>query len=494
MHTHLTATPVLLAMFWCFGGLRASAQDTRSPAPVAPSSLEPSVSCQVPPRAGTASNPEAPARSAASPAPAPPKPKAPAPWYEIGYQFTYIGQSLYRFRSPYQGPNSLRSHDEFEETNSQTVYLGVRPTRRLELYLNPEWSRGKGVGGAIGLAGYTSGEVIRAGIKEEIVLARYFGRWTVSVGKGEEDVEAGENQIPGSRPAHRLVFTAGKLASSDLFDVNRYANNARTQFMSWTLTSNGAYDYNADTRGYTLGIALEWAHPDWALRLGSFQMPTAANGPNLASDLSHNRGDQIEAELHPHLLGSAHAPLIVRLLGYRNLAHMGSYRAALALAQTTNTTPDITAVERKGAVKYGFGLNFEQPLADDGNTGLFARLGWDDGQTESFAFTECDRTISLGGQVSGARWRRPQDHWAIGLVQNGLSDAHRDYLAAGGIGFQLGDGRLHYGPEQILETYYSFQVTRTVTFSPDYQFIRHPGYNRDRGPVPVGAFRVHWEF
>jgi high affinity Mn2+ porin len=486
---------MLLAMLWMMGGLPASAQDATPAGPAAPAAGPKVSAAPADSRVGPVlADDRAPMPPPGPGGPMPPGERIPSQWYEAGYQATFLGQNLYRFRSPYQGSNSLRSRTEFEETNSHTAYLGVRPTRRLDLYLNPEWSRGRGISGTVGLAGYTSGEVIRAGIKEEIVLARSFGRWTVPVGKREEKVEAGENQIAGTRPAHRLVLTAGKLASTDLFDVNRYANNARTQFMNWTLITNGAYDYNADTRGYSRGLALEWAHPDGALRLGSFQMPTVANGPNLAGDLLHNRGDQIEGEVHPHLLRARHSPLVLRLLGYRNLAHMGNYRDALALARRAGTTPDITAVEKKGAVKYGFGLNFEQALGDEGNTGVFGRLGWDDGATETFAFTECDRTLSLGGQVSGAHWRRPQDHWAVGLVQNGLAAAHRDYLAAGGIGFQLGDGRLRYGPEQILETYYAYAVTRTVAFSPDYQWIRHPGYNRDRGPVSVFSFRVHWEF
>lgn len=419
---------------------------------------------------------------------------ASTPWYEVGFQTTLIGQNLFKFRSPYAGKNSLRSRGELKETDSYTLFLGVRPARAFELYVNPEWVRGKGIGGGAGLAGYTNGEVLRAGVKPEPVLARYFGRWIVPTGRGTESVEAGENKIPGPLPAHRLVLTAGKIAVTDLFDVNSYANSTRTQFMNWALINNAAYDFAADTRGYSRGVALEWLHPGGAVRLGSFQMPTVANGIKLAGDLIHNRGDQMEVELHLRLLGGKQMPAVFRLLGYRNLAHMGRYRAALALARQTGTTPDITAVEKKGAVKYGFGLNFEQALGDDGNTGVFGRWGWNDGRTESFAFTECDRTFCLGGQLSGARWHRPQDRWALALVQNELSAAHRDYLAAGGSGFQLGDGRLRYGPEQILETYYSYRLTSRATLSPDYQFINHPGYNRDRGPVSVFSFRVHWEF
>jgi high affinity Mn2+ porin len=295
-------------------------------------------------------------------------------------------------------------------------------------------------------------------------------------------------------PRRRLEIRFGKFSVPDFFDENSVGSDTHFQFTNWTVDNNGAYDYAADTRGYTRGIAVEWAHPDWALRLGSFQMPSVANGPKLAGDLIHNRGDQIEGELHPGLLGTHRAPAVVRLLAYRNLAHMGNYRAALALARRTGTTPDITAVEKRGAVKYGFGLNIEQPLGDEGTTGVFGRVGWNDGATETYAYTECDRTLCLGGQLSGARWHRPRDRAALALVGNGLSAPHRDYLAAGGVGFILGDGRLRYGPEQILETYYAYQLSRPLALSLDYQFVNHPGYNRDRGPVSVLSLRLHLEY
>lgn len=419
------------------------------------------------------------------------KPQLP---YELGFQATLTDQNLFKFRSLYAGPNSLPARNENEKSDTYTLYAGVRLTPDFEAYLNPEMARGAGIGQALGLAGFTNGDVIRnPSLGQAPYLARYFVRWSIAAGHGREKVEPGENQVEGTRPIHRLVVSAGKWAATDVFDVNRYANSTRTQFMNWALINSAAYDYAADTRGYSKGIALEWVNPDWALRVGSFQMPTVANGPDLAGDLDRSRGDQVELELHPHLLHCG-SPMVVRLMGYRNLADMGDYREALALAQRTGATPDITAVRRRGSVKYGFGLNFEQPLGDGGETGLFGRYGWNDGATESFAYTEADRMICLGGQLSGARWRRPRDRWAIALVQNDLSAAHRDYLAAGGVGFVLGDGKLRYGPEQIVESYYSYQVSAPLSLGLDWQFINNPGYNRDRGPVNVLSFRLHLEY
>lgn len=416
--------------------------------------------------------------------------------YELGLQSTVILQHAFRFHSPYQGANSFRSHNETELSDTYTLYLGWRPARNVELYLNPEMARGQGLSQALGIAGYVNGDVIRnPALGQEPYLARYFARWTVPLhGGGTEKIEPGENKIGGTAPAHRLVFTAGKLGTNDLFDLNRYANSTRTQFLNWALINGAAYDYAADTRGYSQGAAVEWVHPKWVLRLGSFQMPRIANGPELATNLGTSRGDQVELELRPKLLRGKGEPAVIRLLGYRNLAHMGRYRDALNQAHGTGRPPDITAVERSGAEKLGFGINVEQPLADDGETGLFGRLTWNDDQTESFAFTEAGGSLSLGGQLSGARWGRPKDRLGVAVVQSGLSRAHRAYLAAGGVGFILGDGRLSYGPEQILEAYYSHQLNKYFSVSADYQVINHPGFNRDRGPVSVIGLRLHLEY
>ncbi len=441
---------------------------------------------------GKANPPEKPTQDA-------PPNKAPFP-IQVNGQATFILQSLFKFRSPYQidtaglGGGSLLSRNEQELSNTYTLYLGARIRKNLEVYINPEMARGHGISNALGLAGYTNGEVIRnPTLSQDPYLARYFVRWNVAAGKGEEPVEQAQNQVKTSRPTHRLVITAGKLGVSDIFDLNAYANNTRTQFMNWALLNNGAYDYAADTRGYTRGIAIEWVNRDFALRLGSFQMPVVANGIDLAGNIGRNRGDQLEFELHPRLLRHR-TPTIVRLLGYRNLAHMGDYRKAIALAQASGMTPDIVKAEARGNVKYGFGLNFETPLGDDGNTGVFGRYSWDDGATESFAYTEIDRHASLGVQVSGKQWRRPNDRFALAVVQNDLSSAHKDYLAAGGAGFLLGDGKLNYAPEQIVETYYNFQASKYMTLGVDYQLINHPGYNQDRGPVSVLSGRIHFEF
>lgn len=217
-------------------------------------------------------------------------------------------------------------------------------------------------------------------------------------------------------------------------------------------------------------------------------MPEHSNGLSLNPRIFDSFGDQLELE-HSHRLGGW--PGRLRLLAYRNRAEMGGYRDAIADAEASGTTPDITAT-RKPRVKHGFGVNLEQGLT--AASGVFARASWNNGEAEEFAFTEIDRSISAGVSVKGAGWERPLDTLGFALVKNGLSAAHRDYLAAGGLGFFLGDGALRYRTEDIIESYYSLNVARYAWISADFQRIFNPGYNADRGPVTVFSARLHCEF
>jgi hypothetical protein len=413
--------------------------------------------------------------------------------YQFGWQATVIPQSLFPFHSPYAGPNSFKSRRQVEVTGTATLFLGARLTGNSEIYLNPEWALGQGIGGGAGLGGYPNADLIgTSGLRTYPYIARLLVHWRTATEKGGA-VQPTGRVIAARLPAHRLVLLAGRFAVSDTFDANAYANNPRTQFMNKALANNAAWDFAQDARGYTNGLTLAWVNPAWALRLGTFQMPATAGGVHLAGNWPRSRGDQIELDRNARLL-RRRQPAIFRLLGYRNAADMGRYRSALAHAQATGSAPDITTVRQSGAVKYGYGLNFEQPLADGGATGLFGRWGWNDGATESFCYAEVDRTLTLGGQLSGARWGRSQDRVGLGFAQNGLSGPHGDYLAAGGSGLTLGDGRLRYGREQILELYYAYQASKLLAFSLDYQAIQNPGFNRDRGPVSVLSVRLHAEY
>jgi hypothetical protein len=417
----------------------------------------------------------------------------------LGTQANFITQRLARLPAPYTGVNSLSPDGDTQTSQAYGVYTGVQMGARLQGYLDVEMIRGEGINHATGFAGITNGDVLRQGsvdLGSGPYVARAYLRYAVPFGSETMDSLArGQDQLPTVVSSRRLELFAGKLAASDLFDLNRYANTTRWQFLNWGLFQNTAWDFAADTRGYSNGVALAWITPRYALRLGSFQMPTLANGNHFDPDLRRGRGDH--AELTVLVPGSA---TIVRLLGFVNHARMGSYQLALdraaaaRAARTADTIPDIVATGAPGRRKYGVGLNLEQPLADEGETGLFARFGWSDGENESFAFTEVDRHASAGLQVSGVHWGRTGDRFGVAGLAHGIVAVHQLYLAAGGVGFLLGDGQLSYGPEQILEGYYRAQLGDYLQVGPDLQLIRHPGYNRDRGVAKVIAFRVNLRY
>ena len=413
--------------------------------------------------------------------------------YLLGSQINVIGQDLRPMRSPYEGPNSLTALGDSKISHAYGVYTGIDVGHGLQGYLDVEMVRGKGISRVVGLAGPTNGDVLRQGtvdLGSGPYVARAFVRYTHSFSGRERDtLSAAPDQVPGIVSADRFEITAGKFAVSDLFDVNRYANSTRQQFMNWSLFQNTAWDFAADTRGYTNGVAIAWIHPVWTVRAGSFQMPHEANGNVFDSDLKRARGDQIEVALTIPRTGTTG-----RILGFVNHARMGSYTEALAIGASLRQAPAIALDDRPGREKYGFGLNLEQPLADAGETGIFARFGWNDGKNESFAFTEVDQHVSVGAQVSGAHWGRANDRVGVGAVREGIARVHSTYLSAGGVGFLLGDGRLTYGAEQIFEGYYRLQAGRYLQLSPDVQRVRNPGYNSDRGPALVGSLRVNLRY
>ena len=417
----------------------------------------------------------------------------------LGTQVNIITQHLVRLRAPYLGVNSLTTNGDTRTSEAYGVYAGVQAGPWLQGYLDVEMIRGKGINQATGFAGITNGDVLRQGsvdLGDGPYVARAFLKYTVPLaGNASDTLARAQDQLPGVIASRRFEVFAGKLAVTDLFDVNRYANATRWQFMNWGLFQNTAWDYAADTRGYSNGVAVAWITPHYVLRAGSFQMPTLANGNKFDPDLRRAHGDQVELTV----VAPATATTI-RLLAFLNHARMGSYRvaidraAAARAARIADSIPDVVRDDTPGRRKYGVGLNIEQPLADEGETGVFARLGWSDGENESFIFTEVDRHASVGLQLSGAHWRRASDRLGIAGIYHGIVPVHQEYLAAGGAGFLLGDGALTYGPEQIVEAYYRAQIGSYLQAGPDLQLIRNPGYNRDRGTATVLGFRLNLRY
>jgi hypothetical protein len=405
------------------------------------------------------------------------------------FQTTYVWQRKYPFGAAYSGPNSLSPDLEKSYSFTATAALGARIWKGGEVYFDPEVAQGVPLSHLTGLGGFTNGEIARtSGPTATFYAARAFLRQTWGLGGEREQVESDANQLAGSVERRRLVLTAGKLSVQDIFDDNAYSHDPRTQFLNWSLMTYGAYDFAADSRGYSWGFALEYFDDAWALRAGRFMMPKQSNGLALNPRIFDSFGDQIELE-HSHTLAGRAGKL--RLLAFRNQADMGGYRDAIADASASGATPDL-ATSRKKRVKYGVGVNLEQSLSAD--AGVFARASWNNGEAETFAFTEIDRSLSAGVLIKGTGWNRPADSVGVALAKNDLSAPHRDYLAAGGLGFFLGDGQLSYRSESIFETFYSLGVVKDTWFSGDFQRIFNPAYNADRGPVSVVSARFHYGF
>ncbi len=407
------------------------------------------------------------------------------------FQTTIVSQYHGTFYALYPGnpgAGSLVDSPELDMSNTWTLFLGGRLWKDGALYLDFEGATGRGFSNVTGLAGFPNGEIYRiSNPGEKVILARAYWKQVFGLGGVQEVIQDDQNQLTEKIDVSRLTLVAGKFSVVDFFDDNRYNHDARNQFLNWTMMDNGAWDYAADIQGYTWGIYLELNQKDWALRLCSALVSQVANGESLDTDIAHAQGNNAEFEVRYAL--NSH-PGKVKLQAYLNDADMGNYSEAVSLAEAADTLPEVTQT-RAYSDKYGFGLDAEQELGPD--LGAFARLGWDNGLTETWEFTAVDRTAQAGFLLSGNRWGRPDDQFGLGGVINGLSSQHEDYLAAGGVDFDIGDGRLNYAPEEILEAFYNYHPLHEIGLTLDFQWVNNPAYNQDRGPVGIVSGRAHLE-
>ena len=416
--------------------------------------------------------------------------------WSIHFQLTAVTQFHGAFTSPYYGQLSLKPSFEDPTSVTSTVFLGHRLWKQSYLFVNPEESIGAGLSQTHGVAAFTNGEIYRVDSPSpQTNLSRLFFEQDLGLGGEKERLEDQPNQFADLKDSNRITLVAGKFSLNDYFDDNTYSHDPRTQFLNWALMDTAAWDYAADTRGYTWGFYGELRLAQWSLRFAAVEEPAVANGLEMDTDIARAHGDNAEIE-YRYRVGT-HLGRI-RLLGYMNHANMGNYRQAIQQGAAAATTPDITAT-RGYSTKYGAGLNWEQQLTPD--VGVFSRLGWDDGASETWAFTEADESFSQGGRLKGTYWSRPEDVFGMAVMIDGLSKDHADYLSAGGIGFILGDGPqpgspavgpyLSYAPEYVLEAYYLCQIIKPLGATADFQFVNNPGYNSARGPVPIFAVRLH---
>jgi hypothetical protein len=416
-------------------------------------------------------------------------------WYFAG-QSNIIFQAHPSFHSPYQGPNSLHGAGEYKTSLLGTFYTAFQPHKNLryntDLIVDIESAGGRGLSEALGLAGVTNLDVVR---NPNLGSAPYLSRGEIhqTIGLTHEMIDADRSYLSLATkiPARRFELRVGKMSVPDIFDVNDVGGDTHLQFTNWTIDNNGAWDYAADTRGYTVGGVFEYDDRAWSARYGIFAMPTMANGIDLDWAFSRARGQNMEFELR-HSFIPGHKG-ITRILSYVNNAHMGDYRQSVNdYLNGTTPTPEITHTEKFGAVKYGFGWNNQQEVSS--SLRVFSRFGWDDGARESFAYTEVDQTVLFGGDYNGQQWHRPNDKIGVAFVSNAIKKDHQNYLAYGGLGFLLGDERLNYGRENTEEAYYNIHFRTGVFGALQLSHIDNPGYNRDRGPVWVPGLRMHVDF
>lgn len=406
-------------------------------------------------------------------------------------QANFIFQTHPDFHSPYSGPHSLRSDYEKATSRVLTLYTGARVTNSLEFLVDVEESGGSALSDGFGLAGNTNLDIVR---NPFLSKAPYLGRGEVhkvfALSHDKVENQRTAFSLFDQLPRRRFELRFGKFSVPDFFDLNSVGSDTHLQFTNWTIDNNGAWDYAADTRGYTVGLVADYEDRDWGFRFAEALMPKMANGIDLVWKPWQAHAENFEYEIRKGVLPGK--PGVVRILAYTNSANMGVYREQVIQATALGGVPDITAHPWHITRKYGFGLNVEQNVSRY-LTG-FARFGWNDGKTESFAYTEVDQTFAEGTGANGAWWHRKQDRVGVAFVSNAIKKDHQNYLAAGGLGFLLGDGHLHYGRESILETYYTVHVWRGIYLAPGFQHVVNPGYNRDRGPASVPSLRAHVEF
>jgi high affinity Mn2+ porin len=467
---------LLVALILAFSPASLRAQTSPNPAPLGEPSSAPPAS-------------EQPDKSARDTPTVFPHSESSSFWLSGQMNFIYQGHG--NFTSPYQGPHSLRSNSEAQLSRVFTLFSGWRTSGSTEFLLDLESAGGRGISDALGLAGYSNLDVVR---NPELGATPYVARGifhaVVALSDDRVDAERSPLSLFTTLPARRLEVRVGRFSLADFFDNNAAGSDSHLQFLNWTIDNNGAYDYAADTRGYTVGTVLDFEDRNWGIRFAEALMPRVANGIAFQWNLERARAENIELELRPQFLSKK--TTILRLLSYINHANMGDYRQAIQQFESGQTSvPDVTNHLLTIAIKYGFGANVEQPVSD-WLTG-FARFGWNEGHHESFVYSEANQSISFGMAAKGRSWRRKNDRTGLAFVSDAISGDHRRYLQLGGLGFLLGDGNLSYGRENVVEYFYTGHLWRGVFLSFDLQHVNNPGYNQVRGPVTIPSARLHVE-
>jgi high affinity Mn2+ porin len=409
--------------------------------------------------------------------------------WNVHGQATLVEQGYFKFRSPYEGTNSLSGASQAKNTISATAFTGARLWRGAELYFDPEIDQGSGLNATHGVSAFPNGEAQKAVFPmPRFVVDRLFLQQTFGLGGEREAFSDGANRLAGARDVSRVTVIAGRLAVTDYFDDNAYANDPRTNFLNWNAYGAGAFDWTMDQISWTWGALAELNQKNWAVRTGYFLLPIVSSNNSFDTHIPSRGEYALEWEWRYRFFSQRGK---LRVFGWVNHGTMGSYAATLALPVTTPNYPDIT-LTRQVRSDPGIVINIEQPVTDE--LGVFSRASWNPGQVEILGGTDCSRSVSFGAMLKGVSWGREGDRIGFSGIIGGLSPAARAYFAAGGTGILIGDGALNYRQEEVGEAYYSYAAAKSLTLSVDYQLVANPAYNADRGPVSIFALRIHAAF
>ena len=417
--------------------------------------------------------------------------------WSVHFQFTDVWQTHPPFSAQYTGKNSLLTNSENAMSVTSTLYFGRKLWKNASFFIDPEIAGGRGLSSVFGMAGASNGETFRVGSPAPAVyMARCFFEQHIALRKSKVEHRGNEqNQTDEDIPQSRITISIGKFSLADFFDDNAYSHDPRSEFMNWSLMDNGAWDYPANTRGYTWGAVVELIEPGYSFRIATSMVPKNANGPTFDTHIQQANGNTAEFEKKFKIKNHTGN---LRLLAFANFSSAPAYNDATnALKKRDSSLVPVISGQvpgiMYGALKYGFGISFNQEILK--NLGVFARASWNNGQTATWAFTPIDQSASIGIRIKGEMIKRPEDHFGIAYVANGASVDHKNYLAAGGYDFMLGDGKLpHYGLEQIIEIFYKVKLTQWLWVTGDYQLVVNPAYNKDRGPASIFSIRTHVEF
>jgi hypothetical protein len=432
-------------------------------------------------------------------------------WNAYG-QFTAINSVKLGFHAPYTNvggsTNSLLTDLEDSFTLTASIYAGFKLWRGAEVYISPEAVSEKPLSGLHGLGGVIQNfELQKGGTPTPVFyLARFYFQQTIELGGEREQVVSNPLQLGKKLANNHITFTVGRFSVLDFLDKNTYSGDLRRQLFDMAFMTYAPYDFPADTRGYTVGAGIELYLGNWAVRFMRAAPPKQPNQSELDLHFWKVYGDALELE-HDHEIGGYHGA--VRILAFHNHEVMGRFDDAVDTFEadptmnastcgdlfhydsTNPNAPDLCFV-RKPNDKIGVGVNIEQAISPD--IGLFLRAMVADGATEVYSFTSTDRAVSLGALALGKRWCRPDDYAGIGFGAGGISQSHATYLKLGGVDGFIGDGKLSPGTETVGEAFYGANLTSSIWLSGDYQFIVHPAFNTDRGPVHIFGMRLHAEF